>query len=109
MKVNKIKYTKQTSRFAAAILVVAVFCCIPATVSAEEITPDPSSYEYGSTSEFSAYSELNVVADASDSSGSDSSENLADTGINSSHISALAVLFIVSGGAVIATKRYAHA
>lgn len=63
----------------------------PATSNAAEISPDPSTYSNGSTSEFSAYRSLN---DGSSVTG----ENLADTG-SSTYIAAIISGVMLCGGA----------
>ncbi len=56
----------------AIVVVLATLVSMPAYAHAAEITPDPSTYSHGSTSEFSAYRNLNE--------GGVTDGSLADTG-----------------------------
>lgn len=87
-------------------LVLAVFLAVaPVSIAvAQEITPDPGTYRYGSTSEFSPYQEVTIDT-GSDSEDSES-EDLADTGIAQTFIIVSGISFIIAG-AFIARQKLA--
>lgn len=86
-----------------------------ALVAAQEITPDPDAYDFGSTSEFAESELLTQGADVPDPpapseenptasvGGDDSAEDLADTGQPIIYIVAGAVVLI--GGSTLAYQK----
>lgn len=73
--------------FSSLIIILSVAVAMP--VSAAEITPDPDSYSYGSTSEFAVSEEITVA------------EDLAETGENTKLLYAVAGLLVILGVAAI--------
>lgn len=88
---------KQYTTF--AVFAILVVLAIPLKVSAAEITPNPSTYQYGSTSEYSTGTQVQA------SSGG----TLADTGDAQSVVNFIATILVIAGlgGVFIARKKYA--
>lgn len=80
----------------SALLVLVLLVLVPVSVHAQEITPDPDSYDYGSTSEYAESISLSGAAESS----------LADTG-QSQTIGLIAggVLIVLSIGTVVLLRQ----
>ncbi len=85
----------------AALLLVALTLFVPVSSFAAEINPDPSSYSYGSTSEFSAYHSLNETSVSGDS-------NLADTGQSTQYFVAAASVLAFSAVLIVVLRKQKH-